>query len=81
MPKATKTGVTKRVPKATTPTVPSVCKHRSIITREMLQDCIALSGRAKVVAPGKYEIPAGEVLVRECTQQYTGAELGDCLKQ
>lgn len=84
MPKATKsspkkTPVEKRVPKATI--VPGVCKHPSIITRAMLHNCISLAGRAKVVAPGKYEIPAGEVLVRECTEQYTGRELDSCLKQ
>lgn len=87
MPKATEkvapskkvTSTPKKVRKATI--VPGVCKHPSIITRAMLQNCISLAGRAKVVAPGKYEIPAGEVLVRECTEQYTGRELDSCLKQ
>lgn len=73
------TSTPKKVRKATI--VPGVCKHPSIITRAMLQNCISLAGRAKVVAPGKYEIPAGEVLVRECTEQYTGRELDSCLKQ
>lgn len=84
MPKATKsTGAIKRVPKATKHevAVPGVCRHPSIITRGQLQDCISLAGRPKVVAPGKYEIPAGEVLVRECTDQYKGSELTACLKQ
>lgn len=81
MPKAT---TSKKVPQASKKvpgaTIPGVCRHPSI-TRGMLHDCIALAGRAKVVAPGKYEIPAGKVLIKECTDQYTGTELGDCLKQ
>jgi hypothetical protein len=85
MPKATKkvaerkqsTRVSKKVPGAT---IPGVCRHPSI-TRSMIKDCVALAGRGKVVAPGKYEIPAGKVLVKECTDQYRGAELADCLKQ
>lgn len=85
MPKATKsvekgkqsTGGRKKVPGAT---IPGVCKHPSI-TRAMIKDCIALAARPKVVAEGKYEIPAGRVLVKECTDQYRGEELASCLKQ
>lgn len=81
MPKAT---TSKKVPQASKKvpgaTIPGVCRHPSI-TRGMLHDCISLAGRAKVVAPGKYEIPAGKVLIKECTDQYTGTELSDCLKQ
>jgi hypothetical protein len=78
----------KKVPQATTPvkhkvpgaTIPGVCRHPSI-TGGMMKDCISLAQRPKVVKEGQYEIPAGKVLIKECTDQYTGAELGDCLKQ
>lgn len=58
--------------------IPGVCRHPSI-TKGMLNDCIKKANRKAVYVAGKYGHPAGQVLVKECTDQYKGKELAICL--
>ena len=66
---------TKKVPRAT---IAGVCRHPSI-TRDMIADCNKLASRPAEVTAA-YSNPRGTVLVRECTEQYTGEELRTCLR-
>lgn len=76
MPKATKVPrASKRVPGAT---IAGVCRHPSI-TKDMVADCNKLAQRPAEVTAA-YSNPQGKVLVRECTEQYTGTELMTCLR-
>jgi len=65
----------KKMPGAT---IAGVCMHPSI-TRDMLADCNKLASRPAESGAG-YSNPQGRVLVKECTDQYTGKELAICLR-